>query len=211
MGIMVSEVYEALIEAGVSEAKAKAAAEAIPVKEQMATKQDIAFLKEEIAAEKGDAKAQYSLGVMYDLGLGVSEDAPSEAVKWFRKAAEQGNAEAQVALGHRFREGRGVEKDDREAAKWYRKAAEQGDASSQARLGGMYCRGEGVPKDFVKAYAWLNLAAAQGAKFAKFAAVTRDRLAAKTSNEQVAAAQQLSAELWERIESSKPESPPDFR
>ena len=31
MGIMVSEVYEALVEAGASETKAKAAAEAIPV------------------------------------------------------------------------------------------------------------------------------------------------------------------------------------
>ena len=40
MGIMVSEVYEALIEAGASETKAKAATEVIPVIEQMATKQD---------------------------------------------------------------------------------------------------------------------------------------------------------------------------
>ena len=49
MGIMVSEVYEALIDAGASEAKAKAAAEAIPVSEQLATKQDIAELKSDIA------------------------------------------------------------------------------------------------------------------------------------------------------------------
>jgi len=47
MGIMVSEIYEALIEAGASEAKAKAA-EAIPVIEQVATKQDIANLKAEV-------------------------------------------------------------------------------------------------------------------------------------------------------------------
>ena len=49
MGIMVSEVYEALIEAGASENKAKAAAEAIPVIEQLATKQDVAALKAELA------------------------------------------------------------------------------------------------------------------------------------------------------------------
>ena len=48
MGIMVSEIYEALIEAGASEAKAKAVAEAIPVIEQVATKQDIANLKAEV-------------------------------------------------------------------------------------------------------------------------------------------------------------------
>ena len=49
MGIMVSEVYEALIDAGASEVKAKAAAEAIPVSEQLATKQDIVALKPELA------------------------------------------------------------------------------------------------------------------------------------------------------------------
>ena len=42
MGIMVSEVYEAPIEAGASEAKVNAAAEAIPVIEQPATKQRVA-------------------------------------------------------------------------------------------------------------------------------------------------------------------------
>lgn len=40
MEIMVSEVYEVLIEAGASETKAKAAAEAIPAREQLANKQD---------------------------------------------------------------------------------------------------------------------------------------------------------------------------
>ncbi len=50
MGIMVSEVYEALIDAGASESKAKAAAEAIPVSDQLATKADIAEVRIEIAA-----------------------------------------------------------------------------------------------------------------------------------------------------------------
>ncbi len=54
MGIMVSEVYEALIEAGASESKAKAAAESIPLSEQLATKQDLAGLKGDMASLKGD-------------------------------------------------------------------------------------------------------------------------------------------------------------
>ena len=49
MGIMVSEVYEAFIAAGAPESKAKAAAEAIPVTEQLATKQDIASVRQDIA------------------------------------------------------------------------------------------------------------------------------------------------------------------
>ena len=50
MSIIVSEVYDALLEAGASEAKAKAAA-AIPVGEHLATKEDIAELKAELKAE----------------------------------------------------------------------------------------------------------------------------------------------------------------
>ena len=51
MSIIVSEVYDALIEAGASEAKAKAAAAAIPVGEHLATKEDIAELKAELRAD----------------------------------------------------------------------------------------------------------------------------------------------------------------
>ena len=49
------------------------------------------------AAEQGDADAQYFLGEMCDLGLGVARN-HAEAVFWYRKAAEQGNAAAQGAL-----------------------------------------------------------------------------------------------------------------
>jgi len=48
-------------------------------------------------AEKGDAIAQYNLGVMYDEGKGVEKD-EKEAVKWYRKAAEQGDDDAKAAL-----------------------------------------------------------------------------------------------------------------
>lgn len=41
MGVMVSEVYDALIEAGASPEKARAAAESIPATEQLATKADL--------------------------------------------------------------------------------------------------------------------------------------------------------------------------
>ncbi len=45
MGVMVSEVYDALVAAGAPESKARAAAEAIPATEQLATKQDMGDLK----------------------------------------------------------------------------------------------------------------------------------------------------------------------
>ena len=48
MSIRVSEVYEALIEAGASQEKAKAAAAAIPIGADLATKQDILELHKDI-------------------------------------------------------------------------------------------------------------------------------------------------------------------
>ena len=54
MSIIVSEVYDALIDAGASEAKAKAAAAAIPVVEHLATKSDVALVKDDLAQVKAE-------------------------------------------------------------------------------------------------------------------------------------------------------------
>jgi hypothetical protein len=48
-------------------------------------------------AEQGNAKAQFSLGEMYEGGIGVSQD-PKEAAKWYLLAAGQGDAKARAAL-----------------------------------------------------------------------------------------------------------------
>ena len=42
------------------------------------------------AAEQGYARAQYTVGDMYEKGEGVSKDV-AEAIKWYRKAAKQGH------------------------------------------------------------------------------------------------------------------------
>ena len=49
-------------------------------------------------AAKGEAWAQYFLGVSYGSGEGVPKN-DAEAVKWYRLAAEQGNVAAQHNLG----------------------------------------------------------------------------------------------------------------
>ena len=51
-----------------------------------------------LAAEQGDAAAQFNLGLMYANGEGVLKD-EAEAVRWYRKAVEQGYAGAQLNLG----------------------------------------------------------------------------------------------------------------
>lgn len=56
MSIIVAEVYEALIEAGVSEPKARAAAAAIPAGAELAKQQDVAAVKQDVAAVKQELK-----------------------------------------------------------------------------------------------------------------------------------------------------------
>ena len=144
--------------------------------------------------EQGHAEAQALLGVMYAEGNGVPQD-DVEAVKWFRKAAEQGVAVAQMGLGAMYLFGTGVQQDDVEAVKWCRKAAEQGLAGAQSLLGIMYSGGMGVPKDSVQAYAWFNIAAAQGFKQAE---ESKERVAKSMTRGEIARAQKLAREYWEK-------------
>ena len=51
------------------------------------------------AAEQGDAKAQYNLGIFYENGQGVDKSL-DEAIKWFRLAAKQDLPQAQNALAN---------------------------------------------------------------------------------------------------------------
>jgi TPR repeat protein len=74
-------------------------------------------------AEAGDAEAQVSLGLLFDLGQGVPED-PATAYKWYRRAAEA------------VMEGSGVvgPRDAVAAARWYVKAAAHGHLRAQYRV-----------------------------------------------------------------------------
>jgi len=120
------------------------------------------------AAEQGDVRAQFNLGLMYNGGDGVARDA-KQAVYWFQKAAEQGYADAQYYLGLKYFYEQG-ERDTKQALYWYQKAAEQGHAEAQISLGlayganglEMYPGRGAVWIDAKKAEYWLNKAAEQG-------------------------------------------------
>ncbi len=126
-----------------------------------------AFEATKAKAGKGDAEAQYILGVCYDNGRGVTKD-ESEAVKWYRKAADQNNALAQYTLGVCYDNSQGVTKDESEAVKWYRKAAEQNLPEAQYTLGVCYDNGQGVPKDASEAGKWYRKAADQNNALAQY-------------------------------------------
>jgi len=112
-------------------------------------------------AERGNADAQYKLGVMYANGQGVTRN-DAEAVKWYAKSAGQGHAGAQIDLGFMYFNGRGVAQNDAEAVKWYKKAAEQGNAVAQYNLGFMYANGRGITQNDAEAVKWFVKSAEQG-------------------------------------------------
>jgi TPR repeat protein len=169
----------------------------------MSAEDDRLYLQ--MAAEKGDAKAQSLLGRWYFSGQGGTKDYAKAAV-WYEKAAEQGNVDAQLKLGLLYYTGQGVSEDvtkavkwfgkaaeqgnarsqfymgitsedKAKAAEWFSKAAEQGDADAQYELGFLYFNGQGVPKDDIKAIQWLDEAEMQGNEKAK---ELSDRLLSET-------------------------------
>jgi TPR repeat protein len=84
-------------------------------------------------AEKGDARAQYNLGLLYASGLGVSHDYQA-ALKWHRSAARQGHAGAQNALAQMYAKGHGVPQDNLRAHMWYSAAIESSSSGSKQEL-----------------------------------------------------------------------------
>src|SRR5690348_2035133 len=93
-----------------------------------------------MAANQGDAAAQFSLGMAYAEGNGVEADG-EQAAQWFRMADDQGHIAAMYNLAASYSGGFDVDQDYAEAARWYRQAALQGHAQDQNNLGVLYDNG----------------------------------------------------------------------
>ena len=76
-------------------------------------------------AQNDIAVAQFNLALMFEKGLGGTQD-DAQAVEWFRKAAKQGHAGAQHNLGDMYKQGRGDAQDDARAELWYRRGRRAG-------------------------------------------------------------------------------------
>jgi TPR repeat protein len=113
------------------------------------------------AAEAGDVRAMYALGIIYDTGSGVEPDY-TEGFMWFERSAKGGHAPAQAKMGLMYLYGWQIRRDVAEAARWYELAARRGDVRSQVQISSMYARGQGVEQDLVAAYTWLGVAARAG-------------------------------------------------
>ena len=90
-----------------------------------------AFKKLKPLAEKGHAKSQTNLGILYYNGKGVLKDY-KKAVEWLTKAAEQGEVKAQFILGEIYIEGKGAIKSFKTAKYWVQLAYENGFEGAKA-------------------------------------------------------------------------------
>ena len=113
------------------------------------------------AADGGDGRAMYNLGVMYFTGKGTQID-QSTAARWFGQAANAGHAGGMVNYGLMLLNGYGVIQDQPEGVRWLRRAADAGLPSAMGLVGQLYLQGEGVAKDTRQGAAWLQKAAAAG-------------------------------------------------
>jgi TPR repeat protein len=120
-----------------------------------------------VAADRGDADAQWQLGLMYEGGRGGLAPDPVEAARLYKLSAEQGYAVAQVQLAYMYERGNVVPKNWPEAARLYRLAANQGNADGEANLADFYERGDaGLRRNACEAMRLRKLAAAQGNTYA---------------------------------------------
>jgi len=143
-------------------------------------------------AEKGDAKQQFGLGLLYYLGEGVPKDF-SESLKWWKLSANQGNVDGMTGLQIIFSEGSPFE-NVRERLRWVKLSAEKGYAPSANLLASMYETGDGVPQNYMRAYVWYSVFAAQGGIFAPG---DRDRIGSTLSPQDLSKAQALATKCFE--------------
>lgn len=113
------------------------------------------FKKAMSKAETGVAKAQYSIGEMYEKGRGTEKDI-NQAFDWYQRASKQNYVKAQYKLGYMYYKGMGVEKNSDKAYQLLQKPAKKGNVRAQFYLGKLYDKGQGVKKDSEKALLWYS-------------------------------------------------------
>jgi hypothetical protein len=112
-------------------------------------------------AEQGDARAAFGLGLLYDLGEGVGQDAAA-AYGWYHRAADPGYVLAEFNIAVLCDSSTGTARNPTEAALWYARAAAHGYARAEYDLAQLYEAGDGVPRNIDMAASWYAAAAARG-------------------------------------------------
>lgn len=120
------------------------------------------FKKMMTAAESGDARAQFFVGLEFESGNASGYVEQSRGATWFRKAAAQGYPDAENHLGTLYHNGTGVPQDYALARSWYLFADADGNRDAAFNLGLLAEKGLGIPEDRDQAFVWYRKAASQG-------------------------------------------------
>ena len=113
----------------------------------------------QLAAEAGDAYAQWRLDVMIDMG--EISGTPEEAIHLLKASADQGFSNAMASLAVIYAAGQIVPQDFAQTHYYYDLAARQGNSHAIQGLGLLYANGEGVAVDRERACAYWLVAAAR--------------------------------------------------
>lgn len=144
----------------------------------------------ESGAEKGDAGAQYILGIELQ-----TEGNDAAALPHLWSAAQQGLPQAQSLLADLYSRAGRNEEDKSKALTWWYFAAEQGLPEAQAALGLCYAEGFGEEPDLSKAYRWMRLASKSTKESFQFASVPGMFDSAATISRALASWREKSEEL----------------
>jgi hypothetical protein len=116
-----------------------------------------------LAAESGEAQAQYNLADLYLHGEGVPKD-EQKAFSWYEKAAFQGHSGARIMAGSMLAVGRGTSKDLAGAYLWIYAAVLQGDDRGAATLRALELQLTGAAIQEAKERGWLLVNGVEAAK-----------------------------------------------
>ena len=122
---------------------------------------EITFHGFKTAAEAGDVRAAYRVGICLLEGRGCVQDLQA-ALAWLLRAADQRDLDAQVMVASCYLRGVGGPVNVSGAVQWLEIAARHGSAEAQFSLGDLHARGAGVKADKAAAAALWQDAAAQG-------------------------------------------------
>ena len=116
-------------------------------------------------AEKGNAEAQYHVGMMHNNGIGTSKS-PAQAFEWFQKSAASGDPLGAYKVGCYYDgQGAGVVRPDAiEALRFKLISANAGYALAQNDVAVLYAK-EGKP---IEALMWWKMASSQGHQLALY-------------------------------------------
>ncbi|MCI0565277.1 MAG: sel1 repeat family protein, partial [Nitrososphaera sp.] len=143
---------------------------------------DLAHLSKEKAvaavqklADKGDAEAQFILGVWSERGLFVPVD-KEKAIALYQSSANKNYDPAAYHLGELLLEADWVRRNPELAVTFLREAAERGHVASLGKLGSLLITGDGCKQDVREGLLFLDFAAGKGDPFSltKLSELVRD-------------------------------------